>query len=54
MVRKKGIKLRNGEDNFSSHNMANLFLFSTVHVFMFRKITFKIVPFLEVGSKVCL
>lgn len=37
MVIKMGFKLRNAEDNFNTQNMANLFLFSTIHVFMFKK-----------------
>lgn len=35
MVIKMGLILRNAEDNFNNQNMANLFLFSTIHVFTF-------------------
>lgn len=52
-----GLKLRNAEYNFNSHNMANVFLFSTRRhntCPCILKNYFKIVQFLKVGSKVCL
>lgn len=57
MVMKMGLKLRSAEDNFNSHNMANIFLFSTWRDNTCPNVLknfFKIVQFLKVNSKLCL